>query len=67
MHQVSPAYFVAALLLNLLLALRVMRLYVQAARGQRIDKATALPVYKYSMLYLFLLFLAMSLDRIFFL
>ncbi len=67
MHEFSVVYFVAALLLNLLLAWRVLRLYRKAASGQPIDKASALPVYKYSMLYLFLLFLAMSIDRAFFL
>ena len=66
LHEFSVAYFVAALALNALLALRVLRLYQRAMSGAAIDRATALPVYKYSMLYLFLLFLAMSLDRVFF-
>ena len=66
LHEFSLVYFVAALALNLLLAFRVLRLYQVVAAGKKIDKATALPLYKYSMLYLALLFLAMSLDRAFF-
>ena len=66
MHQFSVAYFVAALALNILLAMRMLRLYLVVRSGQPIDRAVALPLYKYSMLYLFLLFLAMSLDRAFF-
>ena len=62
----SPLYFVAALLLNLVLAARVLRLYRRVQRGLSIDSGSALPLYKYSMLYLALLFLAMALDRTFF-
>ena len=63
LNEFSVAYFLAALALNVLLAIRVYHLYRVAQAGQTIDKATALPLYKYSMLYLALLFLAMSLDR----
>ena len=66
LHEFSIAYFVAALVLNLLLALRVFQLYSVVSAGEAVSKATALPLYKYSMLYLALLFLAMSLDRAFF-
>ena len=66
LNEFSLVYFTAALALNLLLAFRVLRLYQVVAAGEKIDKATALPLYKYSMLYLALLFLAMSLDRAFF-
>jgi len=59
----SVAYLAAALALNVLLALRVARLFMVAQRGVPIDKATALPVYKYSMLYLALIFLTMAIDR----
>jgi heme o synthase len=59
----SVAYLAAALALNVLLALRVARLFMVAQRGIPIDKATALPVYKYSMLYLALIFLTMAIDR----
>jgi heme o synthase len=67
LHEFSPAYFLAALALNLVLALRMVRLYAVARRGERIDRTVALPVYKYSMLYLALLFLTMALDRALFL
>ena len=64
--EFSWVYLMAALVLNVLLAVRVARLYVVAQRGEAIDKQTALPVYKFSMLYLALLFLTMALDRAFF-
>ncbi len=66
LHEFSVVYFVAVLALNLLLALRVLHLYRVVQAGRSIDKRTALPLYKYSMLYLALLFLVMSLDRAFF-
>ena len=66
MNEFSVVYFVAALALNVLLALRVFRLFQVVQNGESIDRATALPLYKYSMLYLALLFLTMSLDRAFF-
>ena len=61
--EFSWVYLMAALALNLVLALRVVRLFMVAQRGVAIDKQTALPVYKYSMLYLALLFLSMAIDR----
>jgi heme o synthase len=64
--EFSWVYLMAALVLNVLLAVRVARLYVVAQRGEAIDRQTALPVYKFSMLYLALLFLTMALDRAFF-
>jgi heme o synthase len=66
LQEFSVAYFLAALALNAVLALRLLRLFAVARTGERIDRATALPVYKYSMLYLALLFLAMAVDRAFF-
>ena len=66
LHEFSVVYFVAVLGLNLLLALRVGQLYQVVRAGRSIDKKAALPLYKYSMLYLALLFLVMSLDRAFF-
>lgn len=63
LHEFSVAYLLAALALNLVLALRVASLWNQARAGVAIDKASALPLYKYSMLYLALLFLSMALDR----
>ena len=67
LHEFSAAYFLAALAHNLVLATRVLRQWAQARRGEAIDKPTALPLYKYSMLYLALLFVVMALDRAFFL
>ncbi|MEJ2290812.1 MAG: heme o synthase [Deinococcales bacterium] len=66
LHVFSPAYFLAALGLNVVLALRVLRLFQIARTGTPIDKVTALPLYKYSMTYLALVFLSMALDRIIF-
>ncbi|MDF1521444.1 MAG: heme o synthase [Trueperaceae bacterium] len=66
LHEFSVVYLLAALALNLVLAVRVTRLFLMANRGVAIDRATALPVYTYSMLYLALLFLAMAIDRAFF-
>jgi heme o synthase len=61
--EFSWAYLVAALALNVVLAVRVARLFLVAQRGVAIDRQTALPLYKFSMLYLALLFLTMALDR----
>ena len=59
----SLAYLLAVLALNVLLALRLARLFLMAQRGIPIDRATALPLYKFSMLYLALVFLTMAIDR----
>ncbi|MEX2535305.1 MAG: heme o synthase [Trueperaceae bacterium] len=67
MREFSVIYFGAALALNLVLVWRVFRLYQVVQRGEKIDKVAALPVYKYSMTYLALIFLTMALDRMFFL
>jgi protoheme IX farnesyltransferase len=67
MHEFGVVYFGAALALNLVLAWRVLRLFQVVRRGETIDKVTALPLYKYSMTYLALLFLTMALDRMLFL
>jgi len=66
LHEFSFVYFVAVLLLNLVLAVRMWNIYKLARVGETIDRVTALPMYKYSMSYLALLFLVMSLDRAFF-
>ncbi|HZJ08797.1 MAG TPA: heme o synthase [Trueperaceae bacterium] len=66
MHEFSPAYFLAALALNVVLAVRVAALFRLARAGVPIDRVAALPLYKYSMSYLALLFLAMAVDRILF-
>jgi len=66
LHEFSFAYFVAVLALNVVLAVRMWRVYQLAKAGAPIDRVAALPLYKYSMSYLALLFLVMSLDRAFF-
>ena len=62
--ELTWAYLAITLLLNVLLVHRIVRLWRQAKLGTKIDRAIALPVYKYSMIYLALIFLTMSLDRI---
>ena len=66
LNEFSIVYFVAALALNVILAIRVLRLFQVVQQGKPIDRVTALPLYKYSMSYLALLFLVMALDRAFF-
>ena len=63
--EFSVAYFLAALALNVVLGLRVFRLFVLARTNTPIDRPTALSLYKYSMAYLALVFLSMALDRVF--
>ncbi len=65
LHEFSVAYFLAALLLNIVLLVRVARLFVLVRNDQPIDRPTALSLYKYSMSYLALIFLTMALDRAF--
>lgn len=59
-------YLIAIVALNLVLVMRVYSLFKVARAGEKIDRVTALPLYKYSMSYLALFFLAMALDRIIF-
>ncbi len=66
MHEMSVVYVIAALLLNVVLALRLFRLYKVVAAGERVDRRTALPLYLYSMSYLALIFVAMAVDRMLF-
>lgn len=66
MDEFSPVYFVAALGLNVVLAFRVFQLWRHVRAGNPVDKQRALPLYKYSMSYLALLFLVMALDRMLF-
>ncbi len=56
-HEVGKIYFVAAIALNALLVVRSMQLYRDP------ERPCALSLYKYSMLYLALLFLVMAIDR----
>lgn len=65
MNELSVAYFVAALVLNVTLAVQVGRLYLHSRSDEPIDRPTALGLYKYSMSYLALVFLFMALDRVF--
>lgn len=65
LHEFGLAYFFAALVLNVLLLLRVAKLFVKVQRAEVIDRPTALSLYKYSMSYLALLFITMALDRAF--
>jgi protoheme IX farnesyltransferase len=65
LREFSPAYLVAALGLNGALMLRVLALYAQVAHGELTRRGT-LGLYKFSMLYLALLFVSMALDRTFF-
>lgn len=62
-HEFGVGYFLAALVLNIVLLVRVARLFVKVQRGEAIDRPTALSLYKYSMSYLALLFLAMAVER----
>ncbi len=63
LHEFGVAYFVAALVLNIMLLARVAKLFVRVQRGDAVDRPAALSLYKYSMSYLALLFLAMALER----
>ena len=63
--EFSWLFFFLALWLNLVLVWRTFKLYRFVRKGQVVDKAIALPLYKFSMLYLAILFLLMSLDRAF--
>ncbi len=65
MNEFTIVYFAAALLLNIFLVYRVVKLYLHVRSGQVIDRPTALSVYKYSMSYLALLYLVMIIDRSF--
>ena len=65
LHEFGLGYFLAALILNVMLLVRVAKLFVKVQRGEAIDRPTALSLYKYSMSYLALLFLAMALERTF--
>lgn len=64
LREFSWIYAAAALVLNLVLALRMYRLYRVVDSGQKVDRRTALPLYLYSMSYLALIFLFMAVDRI---
>lgn len=56
-------YSGVAVLLNLLLLQKVVKLYRQVGEGQEVGRTDALDLYKYSMLYLALIFLVLVADR----
>lgn len=64
--EFSWVYLVFSILLNAILIIRTFKLYQFVNTGAKVTKAVALPLYKFSMLYLALLFLLMSVDRAFF-
>jgi len=66
LREFSPAYLVAALLLNVVLVVRMARVFFVVRSGRPVERQTALPLYLYSMSYLALVFLAMALDRVIF-
>lgn len=55
--QIGPIYLWTAIVLNVVLVIRTVQLYKEPERPQ------AVGLYKYSMLYLALLFLSMAIDR----
>lgn len=63
LREFGVGYFAAALVLNVVLLVRVAKLFVTVQRGESVDRPTALSLYKYSMSYLALLFLAMAVER----
>ena len=65
LREFSLVYLLVAVALNAVLLLRVLALYLQVNQG-RLTRSRALSLYKFSMLYLALLFIAMALDRTFF-
>jgi len=65
LREFSLIYLLVAVALNAMLLLRVLALYLQVNQG-RLTRSRALSLYKFSMLYLALLFIAMALDRTFF-
>lgn len=56
-------YVTAAIILNILLLARLIRLMRQTGMVQELDRSEALSLYKYSMLYLALVFLSLAADR----
>lgn len=65
-NNFSIWYLLAVVGINVVLIIRVRDLVRVAKSGEKIDRVTALPLYKYSMSYLALFFLVMALDRMIF-
>ena len=62
-NEAGWLYSGVAVLLNLLLLRKVVKLYRQVGEGQEVGRKDALDLYKYSMLYLALVFLTLVADR----
>ncbi len=63
LHEAGWLYFGIVILLNVPLIFRMLHLYRQPDAGQEVSRPDALSLYKYSMLYLALIFLALVVDR----
>ena len=63
LNQAGWLYAAAAVPLDLLLIFKVFNLYRRIGEGQDVDRNDALALYKYSMLYLAVLFLTLAADR----
>ena len=63
LNEAGWLYTAVVLLLDFLLISKVVKLYRHVAVGQEVNRKEALSLYKYSMLYLALLFLTLVADR----
>ena len=63
LNEAGWLYSAVVLLLDFLLISKVVKLYRQVDVGQEVNRKEALSLYKYSMLYLALLFLTLVADR----
>ena len=63
LNEAGWLYTAVVLLLDFLLISKVVKLYRQVDVGQEVNRKEALSLYKYSMLYLALLFLTLVADR----
>lgn len=66
LDEFGVSYFIAAVVLNVVLLARVVKLFIMVEQNKPIDRPTALGLYKFSMSYLALMFLAMAIERSFF-
>ena len=63
LNQAGWLYAAAVVPLDLLLIFKVFNLYRRTGEGRDVDRKEALALYKYSMLYLAVLFLTLAADR----
>ncbi len=63
LRETGWSYLGAVVLLNGLLVVKVVQLYAKTAPSWEVARPDALSVYKFSMLYLALVFVALALDR----